>query len=349
MENIIIFLILIIILLFIRKKMINYSIIKEIKNNDLLYIDNDIEEGMYDYSFWKLDESIILNNQEIDNLNEEIDCPNYHLYKLSDGVLYGLVVKQSELRKYPNFEYDKDKDLDKNLLTIVDYGSGLIILDDNEEWYYVRTKYYEGWILKNNVGIVSKEEMNKYIDYKKFVRIISNKIMIDNQIELTMGCKIPLLKVTKKYYKLLFIDLDYNGNLRYIERYFLLNSHMVEGNILFNKKNIIKQALKTINEPYIWGNADCSSLIQRIFMCFGIYLPRDSYYQSLIQSNIFDINNIETGDMLFSEGHVMLFLGDYNNKKYIIHSSYGKTKIYKRTAITLIDEYKLIIKNYIRF
>lgn len=348
MENIIIFLFLLIILLVIRKRMINYSNIKEIKNNDIFYINEDTIEEMYNINFWNLSEEEILNKDEINEFNNEINNPRYHLFELNDEVLYGLVVKNSELRKHPNYE-KSDEIIDKNLLTIVDYGSGVLILDSTEEWYYVRTKYYEGWILKNNVGLTTKEEMDKYINCKKYVRIVANKILIDNLVALNMGVKVPIISSNNKYYKLLFIDLDNNGNIEYVERYVLFNDYMVDGDLKLNQYNIIKQGLKMMNEPYIWGNTDCSSFIQRIFMCFGIYLPRDSEYQKLIQKNKFDIKNIVSGDIIFSPGHVMLYLGEYNNKKFIIHSLYGKVKLYKRVAITLIDNYVPIITNYLRF
>ena len=104
---------------------------------------------------------------------------------------------------------------------------------------------------------------------------------------------------------------------------------------------MIDQAFKLINTPYGWGGMfgeqDCSKFLYEIYACAGIYLPRNSTIQSKIGNVILDLKNSDEfteeeklnfikdncipGITLFRlRGHIMLYLGNNNEKPYVIHS-----------------------------
>ena len=94
--------------------------------------------------------------------------------------------------------------------------------------------------------------------------------------------------------------------------------------------------------PYGWGcvpgQADCSGFMQSIFDTVGITLPRNTYEQCQIGRPIrgFDeeassgekaalllrkgVGGITT---IWLKGHIMLYLGEYKERPYVIHATYG--------------------------
>ena len=92
-------------------------------------------------------------------------------------------------------------------------------------------------------------------------------------------------------------------------------------------------ALSFLNSPYLWGGktkfgTDCSGFVQSVFKIYGKILPRDSYQQALVGTEI-NLEDSKTGDLAFLEKkkidsitHVGIVIS--NNR--IIHSS-GKVRI----------------------
>lgn len=87
-------------------------------------------------------------------------------------------------------------------------------------------------------------------------------------------------------------------------------------------------ALRFSGIPYLWGGGssfgfDCSGFVQRIYGYHGIELPRDTDQQKEqgIRIELGSLEDsraaLETGDLLFFEGHVGIYLGEGE----MIHSS----------------------------
>ena len=106
-------------------------------------------------------------------------------------------------------------------------------------------------------------------------------------------------------------------------------------NCISNDKNfhsLEEIALSFLNSPYLWGGktkfgTDCSGFVQSVFKIYGKILPRDSYQQALVGTEI-NLQDSKTGDLAFfgkkidSITHVGIVIS--NNR--IIHSS-GKVRI----------------------
>jgi hypothetical protein len=132
---------------------------------------------------------------------------------------------------------------------------------------------------------------------------------------------------------------DKDNNLKLKKGLIAASNDLKEGFLTFNRENIIKQAFKMLGERYDWGGKyrrrDCSRFIMDIFRSFGIKLPRNADLQeklSPFENYNFsgDIKKIKTilkklkaGDILHLPGHIMLYLGEYSNKNYLIHAASG--------------------------
>jgi hypothetical protein len=131
---------------------------------------------------------------------------------------------------------------------------------------------------------------------------------------------------------------DKNGRLEKKEAYVAKEDCSV-GYLPYTPANMIKQAFKLLNAPFGWGGMygeqDCSRFICGIFATAGIILPRNSRDQSdsgillgefekttsvEMKENILDYRAVGGMTLLYQQGHVMLYLGMYNHKPYVIHT-----------------------------
>ena len=128
----------------------------------------------------------------------------------------------------------------------------------------------------------------------------------------------------------------------------------------FDDKTLKNQLTQLINRPYGWGGydfeRDCSSLIRDIFAPFGLYLPRNSYAQSMAWER-FDISKLSNEQktkiikayakpyetLLYLKGHIVLYVGVIDSENLAFHSVWGvKTKddgriLIAKSAITTLD------------
>lgn len=173
-----------------------------------------------------------------------------------------------------------------------------------------------------------------------------------------MGDKIPLVKqkgsignMNQKHPQtqsslgnyLVWLPVKNKDNkLEYKRAVIAISNDVNTGYIKLNRENIIRQAFKMLGERYDWGGKykrrDCSRFIMDIFRSFGIELPRNAELQEkfspfknyFFEGNLEDkkdiINKLEAGDILHMPGHIMLYLGEYQDKNFLIHaaSGYGK-------------------------
>tara|TARA_R110002096_G_scaffold119123_5_gene258070 strand:- start:3154 stop:3708 length:555 start_codon:yes stop_codon:yes gene_type:complete len=132
-----------------------------------------------------------------------------------------------------------------------------------------------------------------------------------------------------------------SGELQFRSALIGRNQDVRVGYMPFTRRNILHQSFKFLGERYGWGHSynarDCSGLVMEVYKTFGILLPRNSLQQrnSPIGRNLnfsaddSDAKKLElldrcdVGDLLYSPGHVMLYLGKVDGEPYVIHSLFG--------------------------
>jgi len=138
--------------------------------------------------------------------------------------------------------------------------------------------------------------------------------------------------------------MDTDGTLAVKQAY--MNAEDVNAGFLpFTARNIYKQALMMLNEPYGWGDMygeqDCSRFLQMVFATVGISLPRDSKDQDQVSNAAVDFDQQSddsvkiaaitrspaANTLLAMKGHIMLYLGTVDGKPYVIHDTTGYKKI----------------------
>lgn len=136
---------------------------------------------------------------------------------------------------------------------------------------------------------------------------------------------------------------DENGRLKLEKAIIAYSSDIEEGHLDFTRENIIKQAFKMLGERYDWGGRyqrrDCSRFIMDILRSFGFEAPRNADLQELFFTDnkyIFGgdlkerknkLKNLNPGDLLHMKGHIMLYLGEFMDKDYLIHAASGYSEL----------------------
>ena len=100
-----------------------------------------------------------------------------------------------------------------------------------------------------------------------------------------------------------------------------------------------QQAFKFLGEPYGWGHSlnarDCSGMILEVFKSVGIRLPRNSAQQggspigrtvrfaadTTAGDKLAALAAARPGDLLYADGHVMMFLGCEDGEAWVIHDT----------------------------
>ena len=139
------------------------------------------------------------------------------------------------------------------------------------------------------------------------------------------------------------------------------------GYLPYTRENVMRLAVRLLDAPYAWGDApsfgadaaevgdngmDCSSTVLSIFRCFGFALPRNTGTQRKMDCVKTDLSGLglqerrevldglQGGELLYTSGHVMLYLGQAGGEYYILHNTStedrddGKKDEFYRCVIT---------------
>ncbi|MFN4082190.1 MAG: NlpC/P60 family protein [Bacteroidia bacterium] len=180
------------------------------------------------------------------------------------------------------------------LTTQLLFGETYEVIKKQGEWLYIKSFFdnYEGWI---------NENQHTEHSYSEHGDIISDVF--------------PFQKIRKNN----------------IDIYVLPGSHL---NLLekfqtkANDLSITDFAKQFLGTPYLWGGKsflgiDCSGLVQVVYKCYGINLPRDAYQQARFGLTIDFLSEAKANDLAFFENqdgnitHVGILLSN----EEIIHAS----------------------------
>lgn len=323
--------------------------------------DGNILRGQIEKFFNYISKSrLFLNNgkrptaQFFKNIKENIDFENI---PEQINVQYGFIVKYADQRVLPTDQQLNDipRELffDTLQMSALDIATPLVVLHKTKdnEWYFVNSLRTDGWINKKNIVLCTKEQLNNYLNIDSFVVVTNPKCEIYLDEKLTsyydyarMGVIFPIKEKIKN--QVIEIIIPYSDDdFNFIEKKAYINkSDINQGFLKYTPRNILNQAFKLINTPYGWGGMfgeqDCSKFLYEIFSCVGIYLPRNSSMQSKIGSIIIDLEKTDNIDdqeklkiikeqgipgisFLRLSGHIMLYLGWFNERPYVIHSTWA--------------------------
>lgn len=219
-------------------------------------------------------------------------------------------------------------------------------LSKDGAWALVLTPdCFFNWVNTKDVGFVSDNFIKTWQDkaQKNLVAITKHNVSILNsnnqfQFKSMVGAVFPLLNSQDEKLEILIPVRDKNANARLISG-FITKGSAQNMPLVLNKENFAKILEELKNKPYGWGGAyffnDCSLEMKSLFTPFGIWLPRNSAQQALLNKSI-DLSNKSLEDRLkiltkigkpfltlvYLKGHIMLYVGTQTTNKGDIIISY---------------------------
>ncbi len=222
------------------------------------------------------------------------------------------------------------------------YGSPLLILEEREDYYKVRTHYsYEAYVQKRDV--IFKESVGcQMVVNGRYVDVLNvPKVQGVPFISLTVGCLIEATDViTDGYRKVILLDgrEGYVPDKYLMEKRFNTNEFLAEGTAADDQvfKEFLQKQLDTYFDgseekfreavtqtaiqyytgtQYRWGGKsplgiDCSGTTSMSYMLNGILTYRDARIVEGFPVKEIPRDQMKKGDLLYFAGHIAMYLGD---------------------------------------
>ena len=253
-------------------------------------------------------------------------------------------------------------ELDRFMESAVYVGEPCAIywVSGDEKWFFCKTYNCSGWIHRDYVAIGDRTEVEEFSKSSDFIVVTGRKVILGynpfiealSEEILDMGVRLLLEKewerndtiydrYTEGNYIVKYPLRDRDGKLKTTHVLIPFNEDVREGYLRCNRANILRQAFKFQGERYGWGGEfegrDCSSMVVDIFRTFGINFPRNTSEQlrkSIGRVIYFEddtdryekikvIEEVKPGALIYLKGHVVMVIGQYKGKTYVIHDVIG--------------------------
>ena len=194
----------------------------------------------------------------------------------------------------------KDSTSKSELVSQLIYGELFKVIEKKEKWFYIESidDKYSGWINHSQFKEILEQDFKKVKKTKsKLLNNISSEIETENgNMSITIGSKISSA--------------------------FILNHKLKQKE--YSKSSIIKNSLKFLNSPYLWGGRtpygiDCSGFSQQVYKLNGFQLARDASQQAL-QGKEVKLDKAKPGDLAFFGDKKITHVGIIMDSNKIIHS-----------------------------
>ncbi|OPZ59490.1 MAG: SH3 domain of the SH3b1 type [Deltaproteobacteria bacterium ADurb.Bin510] len=302
---------------------------------------------------------------------------NYDLDAIAADVKvrFGLVSEFCDQRALPMsaglFRKDLNLSFDRIQLTTLDVATPVAVLHQTADglWYYVAGPDVRGWVSAAKVAICDAEILKAYAWADKLAVVTAAKadIFLDENLtsywgRAQMGSKLYVLEDSDPLKFCVLVPVRLADGRCEIRAAYVQKTEASLGYLPYTPRTIINQAFKLLNAPYGWGGQfgeqDCSRFIQQVFATVGLILPRNSGQQAKIGRLLYldqARGQAAAKRALLAEqarpalttlrmnGHIMLYLGQYEGEPYIIHDLWGynssKTvfNVVNRVAVTRLD------------
>ncbi len=217
----------------------------------------------------------------------------------------------------------------------------------DKQWVFIFSSFTYGWVKSNEIVFLDDEDAKVWQDAKQ-IYITKEGVSLFNEFgealfNTRIGMLFSLVDEDENNYIVLSASRNKNNTKTFNKS--KISKKIASKEILkinkINLNTIINEISKT-NYGWggIYGQRDCSSTLMDLYSPFGIWLPRNSSKQGEI-GEVIEIGSLDENEkvqiikekaipfktFLYKRGHIMLYVGIYNNKIIIFHNAWGiKTK-----------------------
>jgi len=235
------------------------------------------------------------------------------------------------------FDYLQNSSIAANKPLLVSHYS------KDREWVFIEASFAYGWVKSSEIVIID-EKYTKLWQQAEQVYITKDAVPIYSQtdeflFQSRIGMMLALIDEDKESYTVLTIA-QYKQNRPLFLKSKISKSISTKGKLAFNTQNINKIINELSKSHYGWGGMyaqrDCSSTLRDFYAPFGIWLPRNSYQQSLVG----EVKNLDSftdkeklkyirenalafRTLVYKKGHIGLYVGMIENEVIIYQNVWG--------------------------
>lgn len=245
---------------------------------------------------------------------------------------------------------------DYALDSVLNFATPVLISHYTQDKRYAFVKSEAGWgfVQSTHLQSVSNSQSEHYKNAKFITPLVERSLAYNDNGEFVFEARVGAIYP----YETLKNGVYYGrvGSIKFQ----IPQSNAAEFPLDFDDERLKNQMAQLLNRPYGWGGyddeRDCSAFLRDIFAPFGLYLPRNSFAQSMAWEH-FDISALSNSQkialikrygkpyetLLYLKGHIVLFVGVVNGKNLAFHSIWGvRTKedgriLISKSVITTLD------------
>ena len=295
-------------------------------------------------------------------LNERLQNIGGEYAAESARVRYGICVRRADLLALPGRELMTDElgdlDFDYNQLSSVRVNEPVIVKAESADgaYYYCDTDCVSGWVAAEDIALCAGREewlaAWRFPDEEAIV-VTAGKLYLENsnfspdssEVLLTMGTVLRRVReadydaeaVNRAPYfnypvwlPVRLEDGSYGRTIALIPQ----NRSVSEGCLPLTSRRVAELAMSRLGDVYGWGgmlnSVDCSNFVRDVYRCFGLILPRNTTWQSMMPVLKYDVSEADErekeaildtlppGAVLYFSGHEMIYLGKEGDRYYVI-------------------------------
>lgn len=256
-----------------------------------------------------------------------------------------------------------DTDIDRFQESAEFPGTPVVIAHHSRDgqWLFVVSPRYAAWIPADAVAEGGRDAVLAYaaatpyriITDAKPRTVFTREESRVSELQLDMGVRIPLATApangivngqhafTGWILRLPVREPD--GQVAFAQALLPKSSGSAADYLPLTRANLVRQAFKFLGERYGWGHSyngrDCSGFVAEVYRSMGVMMPRNTGDQArspAFDHTLFDaasttqqreaaVATLETGDLIYIPGHVMMMLGRIDGRPYVIHDTNGGT------------------------
>jgi hypothetical protein len=269
---------------------------------------------------------------------------------------FGLVWRRSSLRRWPTEQtltaQPFELAFDRLQETTLDAGWPVhaVVQTADGAWSYVLAPHYWGWLRTDAIAWCTYREVLEWASMAPVVTAVASRLPVflpDGIASIQMGTVLPVRAQYADHLELAVPRRDEHGTLTLVTGIVPSAADgwgYTLGALPLTPRTLIERAFSLLGEPYAWGGSlygwfgrDCSRFVRDVYATTGVLLPRNTGQQAACTSPVLQFTpdqspehrqrllsaHARAGDLLFLPGHVMLYLGSFYERQYVIHATAG--------------------------
>lgn len=282
-------------------------------------------------------------------------------------VRYALVLERADMRTWPTtdraFKSNGDPRLDRFQENGLFPAEAVVVLHQSADdlWCFAQSYNYAAWVPAERLVSGERKTVLRYRKSPDFLVVTGSRASAErgasrDPVNLEMGVRLPQMNGESPFHgenrprltthhAIRLPVRNGDGSLAFDSAFIERNDNVQKGYLPYSRANVLRQAFKFLGEHYGWGHSenarDCTGLVSEIYKTMGVLLPRNSWQQgqSPVGRNLrFEpempepekiraVLASEPGDLLYSRGHVMIYLGSLEGEPYVIHDTAGAGRV----------------------